>query len=121
MQGEDSPAAAFWEWTGNYICLDVNTQEERETRRLFVVEIPGVLIHPVGPSVSKSAGSNASEVRPTWSIPTEQLSEIMNDAWQSLDPEGKDISANVAQLVEVMNPDSLPYPDALREPIHTSL
>ncbi|KAJ7924779.1 hypothetical protein B0H13DRAFT_1863643 [Mycena leptocephala] len=121
MQGEDSPAAAFWEWTGNYICLDVNTQEERETRRLFVVEIPGVLIHPVGPSVSKSAGSNASEVRPTWSIPTEQLSEIMNDAWQSLDPEGKDISANVAQLVEVMNPDSLPYPDALGEPIHTSL
>jgi hypothetical protein len=45
----------------------------------------------------------------------------MNDAWESLDPEGKDISANVAQLVEVMNPDSLPYPDALGEPIHTSL
>lgn len=41
--------------------------------------------------------------------------EMMENAWQSRDPLGKDIAANVAQLVEVINPNFLPYQDGLSE------
>ncbi|KAJ7025828.1 hypothetical protein C8F04DRAFT_1046127 [Mycena alexandri] len=106
----------FWEWTGNYLCLDINTQEERETRRLFVAELPGVLVHPISPSVSKPASSTTLEAQATWSIPSDQRKDILEDAWQSLDPTGKEIAANVAQLLEVANPGSLPYCDAVETP-----
>ncbi|KAJ7938701.1 hypothetical protein B0H13DRAFT_1851287 [Mycena leptocephala] len=113
IKGDDSQPADFWEWTGNYLCLDVTAGEERETRQMFVLEIPGVLVDLLGPSVSKPVGTNVSPHLPTWSIPTDQLTEMMENAWQSLDPLGKNIAANVAQLVEVMNPNFLPYRDAL--------
>ncbi|KAJ7243487.1 hypothetical protein C8J57DRAFT_1556735 [Mycena rebaudengoi] len=112
IEGPDSAPATFWEWSGQYLSLDVNTREDHETQRMFVAEIPGILIHPVGPSVSKASGSNAQA---TWSIPTQQLTEIMEDAWQSLDPDGNEISTNVEQLVKVVNP-SIPYCDALGTP-----
>ncbi|KAJ6546390.1 hypothetical protein DFH09DRAFT_927156 [Mycena vulgaris] len=114
-RGADSPPTEFWEWTGNYLCLDVHTEEQRETRQLFVAEIPGVLVHPVRPSISKPVGSDDSEQLPTWSIPTKQLMKILEHAWQSLDPLGKDILSNVAQLSEVNNPNCVPYCDALGE------
>ncbi|KAJ7023838.1 hypothetical protein C8F04DRAFT_969797 [Mycena alexandri] len=107
--------AEFWEWTGNYLSLDV-TQDERETRRLFVAEIPGVLAHPIGPSVSKPASTTRLEAQATWSIPTDQLKDILEDAWQSLDPTGKEMAANVARLPQVHNPESHPYRDAAAAP-----
>ncbi|KAJ7834367.1 hypothetical protein B0H14DRAFT_2590950 [Mycena olivaceomarginata] len=113
IEGDDSPPANFWEWTGNYVCLDVNAKEERETRQLFVLDIPGLFIHPLDPSVSKPAASDAANHIPTWTIPTDQLTEILETAWLSLKPLEKDIAANVAQLPQVVNPAFLPYCDAL--------
>ncbi|KAJ7735697.1 hypothetical protein B0H14DRAFT_2639136 [Mycena olivaceomarginata] len=112
-EGDDLPPANFWEWTGNYVCLDVNAKEERETRQLFVLDIPGLFIHPLDPSVSKPAASDAANHIPTWTIPTDQLTEILETAWLSLKPLEKDIAANVAQLPQVVNPAFLPYRDAL--------
>ncbi|KAJ7243008.1 hypothetical protein C8J57DRAFT_1142308, partial [Mycena rebaudengoi] len=107
---ENADPATFWEWSGQYLSLDVTARDDRETRRMFVAEIPGVLIHPVGPSVSKASGSQGQA---TWSIPSQQLSEILDEAWQSLEPEGKEIATNVEQLITVLNPNSIPYRNAL--------
>ncbi|KAJ7240291.1 hypothetical protein C8J57DRAFT_1478255 [Mycena rebaudengoi] len=110
---ENADPATFWEWSGQYLSLDVTARDDRETRRMFVAEIPGVLIHPVGPSVSKASGSQGQA---TWSIPSQQLSEILDEAWQSLEPEGKEIATNVEQLITVLNPNSIPYRNALGTP-----
>ncbi|KAJ7315740.1 hypothetical protein DFH08DRAFT_820317 [Mycena albidolilacea] len=103
--------ADFWEWTGKYLCLNTDIKDERETRKLFVTEIPGVLVHSVAPSVSQSTVSGPLNPQPTWSVPSEQLEEILKDAWDLLDPESRDISAR--QPIEVVNSNSLPYRDAL--------
>ncbi|KAJ7661525.1 hypothetical protein DFH06DRAFT_1089043 [Mycena polygramma] len=116
MQVQPVAPANFWEWTGNYLSLNVSPGKERETRKLFVAEIPGILVHPLGPSVSKPSDLDSSNSEPTWSVPTDQLLEILADAWQSLEPEGKDIAAHIAQLSEVTNPESLPYRNALGQP-----
>jgi hypothetical protein len=107
----DRQAADFWQWTGGYLSFDFAAKGKRETRKLLVAEIPGVLIYPVAPSVSVLEGTNSSEPEPTWSVPKQQLQEIMEDAWGALEPEGKEISANVEQLLVVSNPDFLPYRD----------
>lgn len=70
IKGDDSQPVDFWEWTENYLCLDVNTKE-CETQQIFMLEIPGVLVDPLGPSVSKPVGTNVSPHLPTWSIPTQ--------------------------------------------------
>ncbi|KAJ7442929.1 hypothetical protein B0H11DRAFT_1748755, partial [Mycena galericulata] len=110
-QTEGDNPADYWEWTGNFLCLDIAAKQGRETRQLFVLDIPGILIHPLGPSVSKQSGSTND--LPTWSVSTAQLTETLEHAWLSLEPLGKDIAANVAQLPQVVNPDFLPYRDAL--------
>ncbi|KAJ7886431.1 hypothetical protein B0H14DRAFT_3730671 [Mycena olivaceomarginata] len=81
-QGMDSSSADFWEWTGNYLCLDMENSDTRDTRKRFVIDIPSPL--------------------------------------QLLNPEGPEIAANVAQLLEVANPEFLPYCDAIgTQPNHT--
>ncbi|KAJ7885655.1 hypothetical protein B0H14DRAFT_2563672 [Mycena olivaceomarginata] len=76
-QGKDSSSADFWEWIGNYLCLDMEDSDTRDTRKRFVIDIPSPLL---------------------------------------LNPEGPEIAANVAQLLEVENPEFLPYRDAIGRP-----
>jgi hypothetical protein len=109
-QGKDSYPADFWEWTGNYLCLDMENSDTRDTWKQFVIDIAGPLAHPLGPSVSRPSSSTDNSL--TWTITTAQLTEIMKHAWELLDPEGIEIAANVAQLLEVANPEFLPYRDA---------
>ncbi|KAK7037056.1 hypothetical protein R3P38DRAFT_2517108 [Favolaschia claudopus] len=105
----DKKPADLWEWTGKFLSLEDDSKQGRETRRRFVAEIPGILVHPVAPSVTVSTTSDSG---PTWGVPTAQLDEILKDAWELLEPETPQIAANIAQLSEVWNSDSFPYPDA---------
>ncbi|KAJ7312418.1 hypothetical protein DFH08DRAFT_822155 [Mycena albidolilacea] len=84
--GKDTSPADFWEWTGNYLCLDMESPDSRDMRKQFVIDIPA------------------------------QLTEVMEHVWQLLDPELIEIAANVAQLLEVANPEFLPYCDAIGKP-----
>ena len=76
-----------------------------------VLEIPEFLVFPLGPSLTKRTGSE----EPTWSVPIEQLTEVLEEAWNSLDPEGKDIASNMMDLPELSNNKSIPYRNALGE------
>ncbi|KAJ6579361.1 hypothetical protein B0H10DRAFT_2198716 [Mycena sp. CBHHK59/15] len=106
----------FWEWTGKFLRLDVTATDERATRQQFVLEVPGILVRPLGPSVAPTLGAadgNPNPLAPaTWRIPAEQLNEILLDAWLSLEPEGPGIEGNIQMLPQVVNPDALPYRDA---------
>lgn len=106
--------ADFWEWTGKYLHLDVDSREEKVTQRLFVSEVPGHLVHPLAPSVSKQSEPDPSSMSvdlPTWSTATKQLNEMLDFAWSELDPKGPGIAGNIAELCEVTNP-GLPYKNA---------
>ncbi|KAJ7845977.1 hypothetical protein B0H14DRAFT_2357848 [Mycena olivaceomarginata] len=74
----------------------MENSDTRDTRKRFVIDIPSPLVHPLGPSVSRPSSSTDSS--PTWTISTAQLTEMMEHAWQLLNPEGPEIAANVAQL-----------------------
>ncbi|KAJ7347943.1 hypothetical protein DFH08DRAFT_1001299, partial [Mycena albidolilacea] len=103
--------ADFWEWTGKYLHLDVDSWEQKATQRLFVSEVPGHLVHPLAPSVSKQSEPDPSSMSvdlPTWSIATKQLNEMLDFAWSEFEPKGPGIAGNIAELCEVMNP-GLPY------------
>ncbi|KAF8135316.1 hypothetical protein K438DRAFT_1640163 [Mycena galopus ATCC 62051] len=110
--GDQNPQpACFWEWTGNYLQVNFGSADELKTRNLFVVEVPGSLVFPLGPSLTKRTGGE----EPTWSIPIEQLTEVLEEAWNSLDPDGKDISSNLMNLPELGNNKSIPYRNSFDE------
>jgi hypothetical protein len=111
---DDSHPSDFWEWTGNFLHLDVDSHEEKTTRRLFVLTVPGNLVHPLAPSVSKQSEPDPSSMSaelPTWSIPKTQLDEMLDFAWSQLEPKSAMLAGNIARLCEVMNP-GLPYRNA---------
>jgi hypothetical protein len=78
--------------------------------------VPGILVRPLGPSVAPTVGGADGIPNPlaaaTWRIPTEQLKEILQEAWLSLDPDGPGIEGNLQMLPHIVNPEALPYSDA---------
>ncbi|KAH9922493.1 uncharacterized protein B0H18DRAFT_879325 [Fomitopsis serialis] len=76
------------------------------TQRQHSLEIPGKLIHPLGPSVVALAR------QPTWSLTHSQLDTILTFAWESLSPDTEDIISNLEQ-VPPLTAAKLPYKDKL--------
>ncbi|KAJ6618015.1 hypothetical protein B0H10DRAFT_1947987 [Mycena sp. CBHHK59/15] len=113
-----SPGEDFWEWTGNFMMLDVDATNLRLTHHQLIIEVSSVVVHPLGPSVATRTSFNKgvhaeSSNKPTWCINSEQLDEVMKGIWQSLDPESPEMLENLQLLPYINNPQALPYSDSI--------
>ncbi|KAJ6603661.1 hypothetical protein B0H10DRAFT_2315727 [Mycena sp. CBHHK59/15] len=112
-----SPGEDFWEWTGNFLMLDVDATNLRMTHRQLILEVPSIVVHPLGPSVATRTifnnGIKSASKKPTWHIDSDQLDQVMNSIWQSLDPESAEILQNRQLLPHINNPRALPYSDSI--------
>jgi len=78
------------------------------------LEVPSVLTYPLAPSLAAIPlpGSKLDESDyPTWRIPSQQLQLVLDDLWDSLEPESEKILGNVGLLPSINNPATLPYHD----------
>jgi hypothetical protein len=80
----------------------------------YVLEVASVLTHPLAPSLAARPlpGIKLDESDyPTWRIPSQQLQLILDDLWDSPEPESGKILGNVGLLPSINNPATLPYCD----------
>jgi hypothetical protein len=109
-----SPKKESWDWNKHYVLLDIDSQDKRLTHRQYVLEVPSVLTHPLAPSLAARPlpGSKLDESDyPTWRIPSQQLQLVLDDLWDSLEPESEKILGNVGLLPSINNTATLPYHD----------
>ncbi|KAJ7772156.1 hypothetical protein B0H14DRAFT_2164368, partial [Mycena olivaceomarginata] len=92
-----------WLWTGSFLRLDTSTTHAEATPKQPPTETPAGPIHPVAPLLSEASTT------PTWSIDNEQLTNLLNFAWEMLDPEGSKIYETFEMLPQVSNTTCLPY------------
>jgi hypothetical protein len=80
----------------------------------YVLEVASILVIPLAPSLAARPlpGSTLDESDyPTWRIPSQQLQLVLNNLWDSLEPESEKILGNVALLPLIINSTALPYRD----------
>jgi hypothetical protein len=107
-----NPEALKWLWTGHYIRFG-ETSQSPSTNRQYVLRIPGKLVYPLGPTVvptprewiDTDSGKTATQ---TWSLTDLELAEILEFAWDSLNPDSEEIISNV-ELLPVVSKSSMPY------------
>ena len=95
-----------WEWTGEYLRFGQTPGATLETQRQFTIDIPGFLVHPLGPDIT------IDDYR--WSLPHKQLEEVTEHAWLCLDPESESLAQNIKALPDIKVANSgggLPYTD----------
>jgi hypothetical protein len=106
----------IWDWTQYYIHLDVTARTARLTRKQFVVEVSALLVFPVVHRIAKQTSSENPELLTTWRLEGDNLTNILNTAWDSLNgSEGDDLLSNLMLLPNVVNPMKLPYKDRTGE------
>ncbi|KAI0043508.1 hypothetical protein FA95DRAFT_1681862, partial [Auriscalpium vulgare] len=107
-----SPSACAWKWTHQYVRAELAKSsphsEVRNTRKNFVLSVPGFLVHPLGPSIMLDGAAASDQPVTTWSLPIAQLEDVLQCAWDALSPETEDIIGNVEAL-PVVNTAELPY------------
>ncbi|KAJ6626472.1 hypothetical protein B0H10DRAFT_2185720 [Mycena sp. CBHHK59/15] len=114
-----SPGENFWEWTGNFIMLNVDATSLRMKHRQLILEVPSVVVHPLGPSVATRTvfkggmRLESSSNKPMWRIDSEQLNQVMNSIWLLLDPERAEMLQNRQLLLSINNPRAVPYSDSI--------
>ncbi|TFY57754.1 hypothetical protein EVJ58_g6829 [Rhodofomes roseus] len=129
----DSAEKRSWQWTHSYIRLDSQGNSQRIMQRQHTINIPGHLIHPLGPTIIALRLSNDqvnqpivpryakdSRIAKTWSIAETQLDDILTFAWESLSPGTEDIIANIEHVPSVST-QSLPYQDTIGNDMFTIL
>ena len=112
-----------WQWTHSYIRLDSQSDSQHITQRQHTINIPGHLIHPLGPTIIALRLSDNqvdqpivpryakdSQIAKTWSVPGTQLDAILMFAWEALSPDTEDIIANIEHVPSVST-QSLLYQD----------
>ncbi|KAJ7886575.1 hypothetical protein B0H14DRAFT_2563255 [Mycena olivaceomarginata] len=94
-----------WQWTGRYLRIDTTAQETYATQKHFIIEFSSVLVHLLGPTLS------SLEEKITYNIAGYELADVLDLAWQMLEPESEWVLANIEMLPQVTNP-CLPYRDS---------
>ncbi|THH18190.1 hypothetical protein EUX98_g8999 [Antrodiella citrinella] len=104
-----------WIWTHEYINFGDQRAKSKTydtlTPQRCTLMIPGALIHPLAPRITKFRWSSTPDELPsryTWVIDQPQLEEITTFAWNCLDPETEEIMSNIARI-PVIETESLPY------------
>lgn len=115
---QNSEDVNIWDWTQRYIHLDVTARAARLTRKQFVVEVSALLVFPVMHTIAKQTSKENPELLTTWRLMGDNLTNILNTAWDSLNgSEGDDLLSNLTLLPNVVNPTKLPYKDHAGEQI----
>ncbi|KAJ6609768.1 hypothetical protein B0H10DRAFT_2295284 [Mycena sp. CBHHK59/15] len=103
----------------NPLLLNVDATSLRMTHRQLILEVPSVVVHPLGPSVATRTvfkggmRLESSSNKPTWRIDSEQLNQVMKSIWLLLDPESAGMLQNRQLLPSINNPRALPYSDSI--------
>ncbi|THH30616.1 hypothetical protein EUX98_g3584 [Antrodiella citrinella] len=102
-----------WIWIQEYIQLHSDRTRKGKTlktRQQFVLSLPGHLVHPLAPDITKRNRSlpSTGPDNSTWSISRAELEDTLEDAWSALNPDSEEIVLNL-QTLPVMETNSLPY------------
>jgi hypothetical protein len=100
---------SLWTWPKRYLKLDLESGTDLLTRSQFSLEIPSVLIQPLAQHILANKETLPQEHRLCWAVTTEELEAVMQYAWERLDPNGENITANLNLLPVIKNPNALPY------------
>jgi hypothetical protein len=103
-----------WDWNKHYVPLDINSQDQRLTHRQYVLEVASVLVIPLAPPLAARplpGGILNESDYPTWRIPSQQLQLVLENLWDSLEPESEKILGNVTLLPSITDSTALPYHD----------
>jgi len=73
------------------------------SKKHVVIRIPGEIFHPLGPNIYWK------DDNPFWALSNSSLAEIMEHAWNELNPESDEILSNIDLLPEVLETSDLPY------------
>ena len=92
-----------WISTGAYIQVLKAGPDGVISKRHVVIRIPGEIFHPLGPSIYWK------EDNPFWALSNSSLTEIMDHAWNELNPESDEIMSNIDILPEVLETSGMPY------------
>jgi hypothetical protein len=107
-----------WLWTGHYMRFGggLEGRQTAATSRQYVVRIPGKLIYPLGPTITSTPSiwmkGEGNIPLQTWSITNLELNEILEVAWDALNPDSEEIISNIELLPSVAQ-SKLPYCDHL--------
>jgi hypothetical protein len=74
------------------------------TSKHFVAKIPGLIFHPLGPDIHFDAKDMA-----VWSLKNSDLQDVMEEAWDALNPSSDEVMSNIALLPEIAATNHLPY------------
>ncbi|KAH6887772.1 hypothetical protein BKA70DRAFT_1235749, partial [Coprinopsis sp. MPI-PUGE-AT-0042] len=104
------PSSKTWEWSGHY--LRAGQGAKLETRKEFVLEIPGAHLIPLAPkTVMRRGGATPGATLTTWRLTESELEVTMKASWQSLDPQTDEIISNVDSLPTLGTHSRFPYRD----------
>lgn len=107
---QPDPDQSIWEWTKRYLQTKPSAKgSELLTRNQFVIEFSSVLLYPLGPYIARQYGETSSP-NLSWRFHRSQLQEVLNLAWNSLNPDNSDKGiANIQTIPAIINPTSMPY------------
>jgi len=101
---QEISAETTWVSNMNYAqFLNIGTDGIMSTKQ-FVGRIPGIIFHPLGPDVHFD-----NENRALWSLKDSDLLEVLESAWDLLNPDSDEIMSNIDLLPEVTATGNLPY------------
>ncbi|KAL1726283.1 hypothetical protein EV714DRAFT_276749 [Schizophyllum commune] len=105
-----------WRWTGHHLRFNAPASSATiSTQKQFVVQVPGSIVRVLSPLIVPSPRSaqalhNRSIMPITWSLPSSDLVDALQDLWTSLAPDSDDIFTNY-QLLPILSNIALPYCD----------
>jgi len=74
------------------------------TSKHFVAKIPGIIFHPLGPDIHFDTKNIA-----LWSLKNSDLLEVLDEAWDALNPSSDEVMSNIELLPEIFATQHLPY------------
>jgi hypothetical protein len=92
-----------WISTGDYIQLLKAGNDGAISKKHVIIRVPGEIFHPLGPSI------HWKDDNPLWALSNASLEEIMEHAWNELNPDSDEIMSNIDLLPKVLESPDLPY------------
>ncbi|KAJ6613377.1 hypothetical protein B0H10DRAFT_1951535 [Mycena sp. CBHHK59/15] len=99
-----SPGEDFWEWTGNFMMLDVDATHLRLTHHQLIIAVPSVVVHPLGPSVATRTSFNEgvrAGVLTGRFVSWIDFPKIMDQFWDQREKAAGSLNWHVYEIVEL--------------------
>ncbi|KAF6742437.1 hypothetical protein DFP72DRAFT_1022411 [Ephemerocybe angulata] len=109
---ELSGVGAGWDWSGHYLRVGSKTTNDADTRKQYVLEVPGSLVYPLCPKIVKRGSQTSGSLSlTTWRLENDVLQKASSAAWAALNPETEEIVGNIDMLPRIDN-SRFPYRDS---------